>query len=281
MPGEGAGELHAHELLEHVFEHALQMLEHILLLHKAHFHIHLSKLRLAVCTKVLIPEAPSHLIVPVNAAHHQELLEDLRGLGQRIEFTVVNPGGNQIVSCALGGRLGEHGCLHRQEAVGIQIVLGTLLHPVPELQASDHLRSAEIQIPVLEPQGLIAGTVLHREGQRVSLGDHLQLLCPELYRAGFQLGVHRLRVTLPHIAVYGNDRFVFQLVRRRKLLRRKLSGIKHHLKDPFPVSQVNKDYTAHVPLGLHPAADGLFPANGRLSHGSAVNRALEHENHPF
>ncbi len=281
VPGERAGEFYTHELLEHIFEHALQVLEHILLLHKAHFHIHLGELRLTVRPQVLVSETPGHLIIPVNTAHHQKLLENLRGLGQGIELAVVYPGGHQIVSCALGGRFRQHGGFHRQEAVGVQIVLCALLHPMAEFQPPNHLRTAQIQIAILEPQGLVAGAVLHREGQRVRLGDHLQPLGPKLYGAGFQLGVDRLRVALPDIAMDCNDRLIFQPVCRGKFLRRQLPGIEYHLQNAFPISQVNEYNAAHVALGLHPAADGFFLSNCRFSQCAAVNGALEHENHPF
>ena len=165
--------------------------------------------------------------------------------------------------------------------MGIQIILGTLLHPMAEFQPADHLGAAQIQIPVLEPQSFIAGAILHREGQRVSFGDHLQLLGPELHGAGLQLGVDRLGIALPNIAVNRNHRLIFQSVCRGKFLRRQLPGIEYHLQNPFPVSQVDEHNAAHVALGLYPAADGFILSNCRLSQCAAINGALEHENHPF
>ena len=81
------------------------MLQNVLLLHKGHFHIHLRELRLAVGAQVFIPEAASHLIILVNAAYHQQLLENLRALGQGIEGARMYAAGHEVVPCALGGGL--------------------------------------------------------------------------------------------------------------------------------------------------------------------------------
>ena len=56
-------------------------LEDFLLAHEAHLHIQLRELRLSIGSKVFIAEAASHLVVTLNAAHHQQLLKQLWRLG--------------------------------------------------------------------------------------------------------------------------------------------------------------------------------------------------------
>ena len=226
---------HAHELSEQMAEHVLQVLQYVLLVHKTHFHVHLGELRLPVGPQVLVSEASSHLIVLVDATHHQQLLKDLRGLGQSIEQAVVDPGGNQIVPGTLGGGLCQNRSLHREKTVGVQIVLGALLYPMAEFQPGNHVRAAQVQVPVFQPQGLVAGAVLHGEGQGIGLGDHLQLLGPELHGAGFQPGIDGFCIPLPDIAPNRNDRLVFQPVGGGELVLRQISGIKYHLEDPLAV----------------------------------------------
>ena len=82
------------------------MHKHILLLHEGELHIHLGEFRLAVCPQILIPKAPGNLVVFIHAAHHEQLLENLRRLGQRIKRPGVYPAGHQIVPRAFGRALG-------------------------------------------------------------------------------------------------------------------------------------------------------------------------------
>ena len=59
--------------------------------HECHFEINLSELRLPILTPILIPEAPSELIVSVNGTRaHEELLRLLRGLWEREEEGFVD-----------------------------------------------------------------------------------------------------------------------------------------------------------------------------------------------
>ena len=46
--------------------------------------VELGELELAVGPEVLVPQAPGDLVVPVHAGHHEELLGQLRALGQDV-----------------------------------------------------------------------------------------------------------------------------------------------------------------------------------------------------
>ena len=271
-----------HQILEQLF----QMNQHVLLVHKAHLHIHLGELRLPVRTQVLIPEAPCHLVIPINAAHHQQLLENLRALGQGVELAVVHPAGHQIIPRALRGGLGEHGGLHREEALAVQIILSALLHPMAEAQPLYHFRTAQVQVAVLQPQLVLHARVIQREGQRVGLADDLQLHRTQFHGAGGQLFVHGLLIAQADGAFHRNHGFIFQFVRRRKFFRRELGRVEHHLQNTFPVPQVHENNAAHIPLGLHPAAgyggfaDVCFPVQaailGTLQHTLSLQNKKPH-----
>ncbi len=58
----------------------------VLLPHEGHLHVDLGELRLAVGAQVFVPETAHDLVVAVKAGNHQQLLEKLRRLGQRIEL---------------------------------------------------------------------------------------------------------------------------------------------------------------------------------------------------
>ena len=65
------------------------MLQNVLLLDKGHFHIDLRKLGLAVGAQILVAEAAGDLIITIDAARHQKLLENLGRLRQRVKLAGV------------------------------------------------------------------------------------------------------------------------------------------------------------------------------------------------
>ncbi len=74
---------------------------------KLHLLVHLGKLRLAVGAQVLIAVAAGNLEVAVKAGQHQDLLVELRALGQCIEVARLHAAGHQIVAGTLGRGLDE------------------------------------------------------------------------------------------------------------------------------------------------------------------------------
>ena len=180
----------------------------------------------------------------------------------------MHPAGHQVVPGALGGwTCASMGASTWQEAVGVQDSAPRRPARRWRKRSGARCRAGAGGGPgswYFKPQGLLPHMVPSSiQGSRAGAGPRrarCRLLRPELHLARWPgVGLQRLRVPLPHIAVYGNDRFVFQLVRRRKLLRRKLSGIKHHLKDPFPVLRSIKHDTAHVPLWSAPSRRRSLP----------------------
>ena len=73
-----------------------------LLLRKRHLQIDLRELRLAVRAQILVAEAARYLEIPVEARDHQDLLEQLRRLRQRVELAGMHAARHQIIARALG-----------------------------------------------------------------------------------------------------------------------------------------------------------------------------------
>ena len=71
-----------------------------LLLRIAHLDIDLSELRLAVGAQVLIAEAAHNLEILFEPADHQQLLEDLRRLRQRVKRAGLYAAGHQVIARA-------------------------------------------------------------------------------------------------------------------------------------------------------------------------------------
>src|SRR5690606_17889827 len=100
----------------HANDQLLNELQHVLALDKAHLHVKLSELGLAVAALVLVAEAPRDLEVALEACHHQKLLELLRALRQRKELAGVDAAGHEVVTRALRRALEQDGRLDLDKA---------------------------------------------------------------------------------------------------------------------------------------------------------------------
>ena len=97
-------------------EHRLDRLEHVLLGDEAHLEVELVELAgRAVGARVLVAEARRDLEIAVEARDHQQLLELLRRLRQRVELAGMHARRHQEVARALGRRRGQDRRLELEE----------------------------------------------------------------------------------------------------------------------------------------------------------------------
>ena len=87
---------------------------------KRHLDVELGELGLAVGAQVLVAEAAGDLVVALVAAHHQQLLEQLRRLRQRVPRARLQPRGHEEVARALGRRAGEDRRLDVEEVALVE-----------------------------------------------------------------------------------------------------------------------------------------------------------------
>ncbi|CAB4345593.1 unannotated protein [freshwater metagenome] len=78
-------------------------LNYLILVDESHLDVELRKFGLTVGPEVFVAEAARDLEVALVARHHQQLLEELRRLGQRVPVARVHPARHEEVSCAFGG----------------------------------------------------------------------------------------------------------------------------------------------------------------------------------
>ena len=84
---------------------------------EAHLHVQLGELRLAVGAEILVAVAAGDLVVALHACDHQQLLEQLRALRQRVERARLQAGGHQEVAGALRRRARQRRRLDLDEVV--------------------------------------------------------------------------------------------------------------------------------------------------------------------
>src|SRR4029077_8784165 len=97
----------AADSLEDRGEEPLVELDYIVPVDERHLDIELGEVGLAVGAQVLVAKAAGDLVVALEAGDHQQLLEELRRLGQRVEGALLEAARHEEVARALGGRAGE------------------------------------------------------------------------------------------------------------------------------------------------------------------------------
>lgn len=137
---------------EHVLEHG----KDVVLRGEGHLHVELVELAgAAVTAGVLVAEARGDLEIAVEARRHEQLLELLRRLRQRVELAGVLARGHEIVARALrtGGR--EDGRRDLEEAVRGHGGAQRGHHLATEDDVFLHGGVAQVEIAVLQAQRLV------------------------------------------------------------------------------------------------------------------------------
>src|SRR3989475_584579 len=133
------------ELLEHAVEDRLDRREHVLLGDERHLEVELVELaRRPIGAAVLVTEARGDLEVAIEPGDHEELLELLRRLRQRVELPRVDTARQRVVARTLGGarredrrlELGEPGRDH-----------------VPADRRDDMAPEQDVPVELLPPEG--------------------------------------------------------------------------------------------------------------------------------
>ena len=117
---------------EHGLQHGVHRVVDVLLLHEPHLQVELGELGLAIRAEVLVPEAAGDLVVALGAAHHQQLLEQLRGLRKRVPGARAQAARHQEVARSLRRGPGEDRRLHLQEVLGVQLLPDRAHHVVAQ-----------------------------------------------------------------------------------------------------------------------------------------------------
>ncbi len=179
------------EFLEHAADHRLDRVEHVLLRDEAHLEIELVELAgRAVGARVLVAEAGRDLEIAVEARHHDELLELLRRLRQRVEFSRMDARGHQIVARAFRRRRGEDRRLEFEEAALLHAGAQRIDHLPAQHDVVVQILAAQIEEAVFEPDLFrIILLAEHRHRQFGGRAQHLDLVDIDLDLSGRQLGV--------------------------------------------------------------------------------------------
>ncbi len=243
-------ELDVDDLLEDRADHAFDEVLHVALAHEGELHVQLGELQLAVRAQGLVAEAARDLVVAVEAGHHQDLLEQLRALRQRVELARVHARRDHKSRAPSGVALVRIG-VSMSQTTRVQVPAQRLHQLDAGALHALHFRTAQVEIAVLQAR-FLARVLVRVERQRRGLvedgdagGDHLDL-------AGADLVVDRMAGTdhaldLDHVLVAqrGGHREHFRVV-----------GLDRHLDDALVVAQVDEAHAAEVAGHVGPAGEG-------------------------
>ena len=252
--GRGGGHAVSAELGKDGRQHVLQHGEHVVLGGEGHLHVQLVELAgAAVTAGVLVAEAGGDLEIAVKARGHQQLLELLGRLGQRVELAGMLAGGHQIVPRALGGGGGEDGSGDLQKAVLHHGGAEGGHHLAAQDDVALHGGVAQVEIAVLQPLGLVGlAAAVDLKGQAVvaAAPQHLDLAGHHLDLAGVLLGV--LAGALAHHALYADGGLLVQILDNGQ----HVLALGHHLGGAVKVPQHHKgQIAAHLADVFHPTHD--------------------------
>ena len=239
------------EFLEDAVQHRLDRGEHVFLRHERHFEIELIELaRRAVGAARLVAKARRDLEIAVEARDHQQLLELLRRLRQRVELARMQPARHVIGARPRASR-GQDRRLELGEA---------LLDHAPADRGDDlraqhdvrmHMLAPQIEEAIGEPHVLgIVGVAVDRERQRLGDRLHRQFGDHQLDLAGRQLRIDRVGRAGDDLAGDGDDAFEPQRVDRGEERRRHVDDA---LRDAVMIAQIDEQQLAVVALAVDPA----------------------------
>ncbi|ODN68881.1 hypothetical protein A6302_03806 [Methylobrevis pamukkalensis] len=247
------------EFLEQAAHHRLHRVPDVFLGDEAHLEVELVELaRQAVGARVLVAEAGRDLEIAVEAGDHQQLLELLRRLRQRVEGAGVDAARHEEVARALGAGGGEN----RRRVFGEADAVHLAAHRGDDLGALDDVGvqrlAAQVEEAVAQARVFrIVRLAEHRQRQLARLAQHLDLADEHLDAAGGEVGVDRLGRTHLHVAVDADHPFgAHQL----GLSEGRRIRVDHALGDAVVVAQVDEQQAAMVAHAVHPA---------RQAHGRA------------
>ena len=261
-------QINVQHLLEHLADHALEHVTNVLFTQKGRFDIDLREFGLTVGAQVFVAEALGDLVVTVVAGDHQQLLEQLWRLGQRKELAIVHTAGDQVIACAFGRALGQHGRFDVDETMLVQKLAHFHGHFVAQHQVVLHVRTAQVQHTVCEACGFRQVVVVQQERRRDRRVEHRQFVAQDFNLAAFEVVVGGSFRTGTHQAFDLNAKLIAQTFGGFEHVG--AIGVAHHLHITLTVTHIDEDHTAMVTTAIDPTAQ----SNGLTQQGFGDKAAI-------
>ena len=247
--------------------------EHQILGRERHLEVDLRELGLAVGAEILVAEALDDLEVAIEPRDHEDLLEDLRRLRQRVELARVHAARHEIVARAFGRGLRQHRRFDLEKALLVEVLPDVHRDAVPQREVVLHPRPPQIEIAIL--QARVFGDrrlVGDGKGRGLRVVQHTDIGRANLDRAGADFRVHGLWRARLDVA---ED--------RDHVLRPEPSGARDerlvvaddHLRHAVAIANVDEQERAEIAKTVHPAEQHGVLADVGSREGTAGVRSRE------
>ena len=227
--------------------------------HEAHLEVELGEFRTAIGAAVLVAHAVGDLEVAVHPGDHQQLLELLRALRQRVDVARLLARRDDEVARPLGRRLDQQRRLDLDETVRM-VDLGDGSQQLrAEHESIAHRFATHIEVAVAEAQSLLDRgiQVVDREGRLLRAREDVNRSRAQLDRAGGELRVLRPGEPVRDRAVDRDD--VLGAERRGDGVGLEGGlGIDDDLGDAVAIAQVQEYQVAQVAATMDPAGEARF-----------------------
>ena len=268
------GHLHAHTG-EGVGQHVLELSHDVVLLDKAHLDVDLGELGLAVGAQILVTEALGNLVVALDAADHEKLLEQLRGLRQGVEAAGLQAARHHEVTRTFRRGLEQGRRLDLGKGAVVQRGANSKGEIGAQAKASGHLGTAKVQVAIAQARilgGLDAVLDLERRG--LGTVEHGGVVDEDLDLAGCEPGVHRVVTAVAHDTVNANGPLGTHGLGDLESIAIGVLGVEVDLRDALTVAQVAEDQAAMIAAAAHPTGEGDLLADvggAKLAAGVGVH----------
>ena len=243
-------------VLPNFFQHALEERIDALAGDERHLDVDLRELHLTVAAEILVAKAPGDLEIFFDARNHEDLLELLGRLRERVELARPDARRHEVFARALGRALEQRRRLDLNEALRVEVVAHGLGRAVALEEILAHLRPAQVEVTVSQAQVLgdfVAAGVVEREWRRVGNVVDGEFACADLDGTGGQAGVHHTGGTREHDARDADDGLGLELRGALDEFSGDFGGIEFHLRQTLAVAEVEKDDATEIAVRADPA----------------------------
>ena len=234
---------------------AFEHVEHVLADRERELEVELTELELSVGAEILVSPAGCDLVVAVEPADHEQLLEELRRLREREELAGLKPDRDEEVARALRRAAGHARSPDVDEALLVHRAPDRRDHVRREPHVPLHALAPKVEVAVAQPDVLVDVLLVELEGQRVGARDDLELVDLDLDRAGREVRVDGVGRPGDDLAPRAQDELAADVVGDRGCLGGAV-GVDDELDEPRVVAQVDEDETAVISPTRGPAGEG-------------------------
>ena len=238
-----------------------------------HLEVHLREFELAIGPQRLVSETARDLHVTIEAGDHQDLLEDLRRLRQRVELARMHARRHQEVARAFRRGLGQDRRLDLVETFLVEVLAQRHRDAVAQADVVLQLRPAQIEIAILQP-GLLGDVLIlgNRERRRLRLVEHAHFPGAHLDLARRQRQVHRVGRPALDLADHGDDKLGPHPL---DPLQQRIVALDNHLGQAVAIADVDEQQRTEIADAMHPPEEhGLLADIGRTKRTAGM-RASE------